>query len=259
MIIFSKAPVAGTVKTRLIQDSCFVAKDAALLAEAMLKDTIALSAESNASEIVIGFTPADERESMERIVKEVVKERHLERPITFLIQSGTSFDERFGSVVSAAFAMGSENLVILGGDLPYLPPDIINRAFSFLTEDRRNNSVVLGPAGEGGIYLVGITRHFDPEYFSRNQLFSGGVEISQFIKLCKNEGKVLKLLPAFTDIDIERDLVSLMLYIDAMKIAKKFVGFHFPNYTADAITQLRSIVLEHRGETRHRRIGTMRA
>jgi uncharacterized protein len=259
VIIFSKVPVAETVKTRLIQDCSLDAEDAASLAEAMLKDTIALAAESNASEIVIGFTPADERESMERIAKEVVTERHLERPITFLTQSGTNFDERFGSVVSAAFAMGSENLVILGADLPYLPPDIINRAFSLLIEDRSNNSVVLGPAGEGGIYLVGVTRHFDPAFFSKNQLFSGGVEISQFIKLCKNEGRVLKLLPAFTDVDIEGDLVSLLLYIDAMKIAKKFEGFYFPRYTADAITQLRLIVLERGGETRHRRIGIMRA
>ncbi|MGZ4903909.1 MAG: TIGR04282 family arsenosugar biosynthesis glycosyltransferase [Halobacteriota archaeon] len=257
VVIFSKVPVAGAVKTRLIQDSSLDAEDAALLAEAMLKDTIVLSAESNASEIVIGFTPADERESMERIVKEVVKERHLERPIVLLTQSGTNFDERFGSAVSAAFAMGSENLVILGEDLPYLPPDIINRAFSFLTEDGSNNSVVLGPAAEGGIYLVGVTRRFNPEYFSKNQLFSRGVELSQFIKLCKNEGKALKLLPAFTDVDIEGDLVSLLLYIDAMKVAKKFDGFHYPRYTADAITQLRLIVLERRGETRHRRIGIM--
>jgi glycosyltransferase A (GT-A) superfamily protein (DUF2064 family) len=259
VIIFSKVPVAGTVKTRLIQDSKLDPEDAALLAEAMLKDTILLSAESNASEIMIGFTPADERESIERIIKEVVKETHLERPITFDPQSGTNFDERFGSVVSAAFATGSENLVILGADLPYLPPDIINRAFSLLMEDKSNNSVVLGPAGEGGIYLVGITRHFDPEYFSKNQLFSGGVEISQFIKLCKDEGKFLKLLPAFTDVDIEGDLVSLLLYIDAMKTAKKFEGFYYPSYTADAITQLRLTVLEHKGETRHRRIGIMRA
>jgi uncharacterized protein len=255
VIIFSKVPVAGIVKTRLIQDSILDAEDAALLAKAMLKDTLVLSAESNASEIVIGLTPADERDSMEQIIKEVVKERDLERPITFLTQSGTNFDERFGSVVSAALAMGSENLVILGADLPYLPPDLINRAFSFLMEDRSNNSIVLGPAGDGGIYLVGITRHFDPEYFSKNQLFSGGVEISQFIKFCKNEGRVLKLLPAFTDVDIEGDLVSLLLYIDAMKIAKKFEGFYFPSYTADAITKLKLIVLEHRGETRHRRIG----
>jgi len=66
--------------------------------------------------------------------------------------------------------------------------------------------------------------------------------------LCKNEGRVLKLLPAFTDVDIEGDLVSLLLYIDAMKIAKKFEGFYFPSYTADAITKLRLIVLEHRGK-----------
>src|SRR5450756_2657700 len=64
VIIFSKVPVAGTVKTRLIQDSKLDPEDAALLAEAMFQDTILLYAASNASEIMIGFTPADERESI---------------------------------------------------------------------------------------------------------------------------------------------------------------------------------------------------
>ncbi|MGZ7169487.1 MAG: TIGR04282 family arsenosugar biosynthesis glycosyltransferase, partial [Halobacteriota archaeon] len=231
---------------------------AAVLAEAMLKDTLALAADSNASEILVGFTPADERESVERIVRDVAKERHLEAPVTLLPQSGTNFDERFGSVVSAAFARGSDNLVILGEDLPYLPPDIVNHAFSLLTEETSDQSIVLGPAGEGGIYLVGITRHFDPGYFSQYQLFSGGVELSQFITLCKNEGKALKLLPAFTDVDIEADLVSLLLYIDAMKIAQKFEGFYFPRCTAEAIARLGLTVVERRGETRHRRIGIRR-
>lgn len=246
--------MAGSVKTRLIQDAGLGAEGAALLAEAMLKDTMVLAAESSASEIVVGFAPPDERKSIERIVKGVVKERRLGRPVTFVPQRGTDFDERFGSVVSEAFAIGSENLVILGADLPYLPPDIINRAFSFLKEDR-GNSVVLGPANEGGIYLVGITRHFDPEDFSKNRLFSGGVEISQFIRFCKNEGKALKLLPAFTDIDIEGDLVSLLLYIDAMKTATKFEGLHFPGYTADAIARLGLTVVERAGATRCRGIG----
>jgi glycosyltransferase A (GT-A) superfamily protein (DUF2064 family) len=258
VVIFSKVPVAGTVKTRLIQDSGLDAEGAALLAEAMLKDTIVLAAESTASEIVIGFCPATKRKFIERIVQEVQNERRLERPIKFVSQSGTDFDQRFKSVVSAAFAIGSGNLVILGEDLPYLPPAIINRAFSFLKEDKGNNSVVLGPAGEGGVYLVGITRHFDPAYFSKNRLFSGGVEISQFIELCKHEGRTLKLLPAFADIDIEGDLVSLICYVDAMKTATTFEGFHFPTYTSEAITQLGLTVVEHRGANRRRRIGITR-
>jgi len=65
VIIFSKVPVAGTVKTRLIQDSSLDAEDAALLAEAMLKDTIVLSAESNASEI--GFSDVSKTDDRRRI------------------------------------------------------------------------------------------------------------------------------------------------------------------------------------------------
>ncbi|MGZ4946657.1 MAG: hypothetical protein ACXV5N_09690, partial [Halobacteriota archaeon] len=74
VIIFAKVPVAGTVKTRLIRDASLNAEGAAVLAEAMLKDTLALAADSNASEILVGFTPADERESVERIVRDVAKE-----------------------------------------------------------------------------------------------------------------------------------------------------------------------------------------
>ena len=260
VVIFTKVPLAGTVKTRLVQDASLNAADAAVLAEAMLKDTIALAVESKAREIVIGFTPADEREFIEQIVWDVLKKKgQLERPVSFLPQSGTNFDERFASVVSAAFARGSDNLVVLGGDLPYLPPDIINRAFSFLSESESNNSIVLGPAGEGGVYLVGITRHFDPEYFPERLLFSGGVELSRFIQLCKSEGMVLKLLPAFTDVDVEGDLVSLLLYIDAMNTATQFDGYYFPRYTAEAITRLGLTVRERRGDTRRRRIGMRRA
>ncbi len=259
VVIFSKVPVAGTVKTRLTQGSCLDAENTASLARAMLKDTIVLSAKSNASTIVIGFTPSEERQIIERIVKEVVEESQIEVPIKLLTQRGANFDERFESVVSAAFAIGSERVVVLGEDLPYLPPVVINRAFSLLAEDTSNNSVVLGPASEGGVYLVGITQGFTPEYFSNNCLFCGGVELSQFVTFCKKEAKALKLLPAFNDIDIEEDLISLLLYIDAMKAANKFEGFYFPSYTANAITQLRLIVLEHSGETRRRRIGITRA
>ncbi len=255
VVIFTKVPVAGTVKTRLVQDAVLDAQDTALLAEAMLKDTIVLSAESNASEIIIGFCPADRRELMKRIVRDVVNERRVERPITLLTQTGANFDERFGSVVAAAFAKGSDKIVILGEDLPYLPPDVINHAFSALSNNNSGTSVVIGPAGEGGIYLVGITRQFDPESFSKNRLFSGGVEISQFVQLCKSEGRGFTLLPAYADIDVEEDLVSLLLYINAMKMASKSKGFYFPRYTADAIIQLGLTVVEQRGKTRRRRIG----
>ncbi len=259
VIIFSKVPAVGAVKTRLTKDTCLGPADAAAIAEAMFKDTVVLAAESNANEIVVGYTPEDKRESMERIVKGVQAETDLKRPISFLTQTGTNFDERFGSVVSKALTRGWENVVILGQDLPYLPPDIINKAFSFLGEDKGDHPIVLGPAGEGGIYLVGITRYFDPESFAGKKLFSGGVEISQFIKLCLNENRPLILLPAFNDVDIEGDLVSLLLYIEAMTAATKFDGFHFPNYTAKIVHQLGLNVLDNGEETRHRKLGKTRA
>lgn len=255
VIIFSKAPTPGCVKTRLTQNSCLLPADAAAIAEGMLKDTIALASESITDEIVIGYAPVEGRVMMERITREVQVERRLRSSISFAAQVGSSFDERFGSILSQVITGGSKYFVIVGADLPYLPPSVLNQAFIELARNSRKNPLVIGPAGEGGIYLVGVTRDFDPESFKNHKLFSGGVEISQFVKFSQISKKLLILLPPFNDIDVEEDLVSLLLYIEGLSVAKKVEGFHFPRYTASVINQLGLTVINTLGETRHRRIG----
>ena len=43
VVIFTKIPIPGLVKTRLTRDTCLSELDSARLAEAMLKDTISLA------------------------------------------------------------------------------------------------------------------------------------------------------------------------------------------------------------------------
>lgn len=266
VLIFAKVPEPGFVKTRLSQSSCLTEVDASKIAWAMLKDTISLALESDADRIDIGlaFLPSDiqTKSKMKKIekMKEIIDSIGNTgfSSINFFIQSGNNFDERFGSVVKESFDTGVNNLVILGADLPILDPNLINKAIKLLkeiNEDANRKRIVLGPASGGGIYLVGIKRNFKPEWFSEYKLFTGGIEILQFTRFCDEKGIHLLLLPPLSDIDIEEDLVSLITYIESMRSAERYEGYHFPWYTAEMIDELEIGIAERSDENRKRRIG----
>ncbi|MFX1259669.1 MAG: DUF2064 domain-containing protein [Promethearchaeota archaeon] len=254
VLIFSKVPIPGLVKTRLTQNTCLSKKDAALIAEAMLKDTISLSSKSQADQIYLGYLP----ENMESILKEIVanvrNDGNLNKLVDYILQEGTNFDERFGSVVHSAFIKGANNIIVLGADLPYLDPKILNKTFNYLSTRSKEKKVIIGPANGGGIYLVGINQGFDYKWFAKYQLFRGGVEISQFTIFCKTEGIDLILLPAYGDIDLEEDLVSLIAYIKALSVSKNYSAFFFPRYTARIIDEIGLYIEEVKDQTRNRKI-----
>ena len=254
IIIFSKAPIPGLVKTRLIEGTCLNEKDTAILAEAMLMDTIKLASETNANKIIIGFYPERGLKILKEIVEKVRSDGFLDKNVLFFEQFGSNFDERFGFVIKEAFENGIEILTVLGADLPFMEPNVIKTTFEYLTTKIYEKPIVLGPSSGGGIYLVGISKDFNPRWFSEHQLFRGGVELSRFVSFSKKIKFNLLLLPPYGDIDIEEDLVSLITYIDALSVSKNSVGFHFPYYTAKVIEELGLCIIEEQNQTRRRKI-----
>ena len=99
VIIFTKVPIPALVKTRLTQNTCLTNSDAAKIAEAMLKDTICLASMTNAAKIQIGYFPEDSLNKLNTIIESVRAGGYLNKPIEFIIQNGSNFDQRFGSVV----------------------------------------------------------------------------------------------------------------------------------------------------------------
>ncbi|MFW9948639.1 MAG: DUF2064 domain-containing protein [Candidatus Thorarchaeota archaeon] len=255
VIIFTKVPIAGLVKTRLSESTPISEIESSLLAEAMLKDTIVIASKSNADLIEIGYYPEDFLANIKKIVEKVQKTNHITKPIQYYLQKGSSFDERFGSVVQESINSGNEHIVIIGADLPYMPSTLINSAFLYLGKKSGGNNIVIGPAGEGGIYLLGISQDYNSEWFREYKLFTSGVEIIQFSNFCKLEGIKLHLLTPLIDIDIEDDLVSLLGFIEGLKIAENNENFHFPYYTVRVLEFLGLYIKELEGKTRNRRIG----
>ncbi len=255
ILIFTKVPTSGLVKTRLSQTTPLSDFEVSLIAEAMLKDTIIIASQSKANLIEIGYYPEQSFYKLEKIVDSIQIANDIILPINYYLQQGSSFDERFESVVQASIDSGNDLIVVLGADLPYMPTSLINSAFNHLATKNKVNNVVIGPTGEGGIYLVGLSRNFTPAWFTKYNLFTSGVEIIQFTKFCKLEEIQLNLLTPLIDIDIEEDLVSLLAFIEGLKRAEDNDNFHYPYYTVKVLESLGVYVKEKKGKTRKRKIG----
>jgi len=254
VVIFAKIPIPGLVKTRLTRETCLSELDSAKLAEAMLKDTISLASMTIADRIQIGYFPKDNVTDLYDIINALRIDGHLNQPIDLIPQYGSNFNQRFGSIVKESFKRNNEFIVILGADLPFLDPKVINKALIYLTEKFDEKPVIIGPSSGGGIYLVGITNSFNFNWFSDYNLFRDGPELSKFARFCKDNEFPLISLPPYGDIDIEEDLVSLISYIDILKNSEMTEGFYYPYYTAKILEDLKLYVVKQLDQTRQRKI-----
>jgi rSAM/selenodomain-associated transferase 1 len=147
LVVIAKEPVPGAVKTRLA--SVLGAHGAAQVAAAMLADTLAGIAEADAEPWVC-FAPADARTRMARRAP----------GFGLLAQVEGDLGERLAACFAALLGGGAEQVVIVGADTPQVPGATYQAAFTQLDQV----DVVLGPAEDGGYYLVGAKTAL-PELF----------------------------------------------------------------------------------------------
>jgi rSAM/selenodomain-associated transferase 1 len=141
--IMFKYPSSGRVKTRLGR---VIGRDEAARAyrasaELVLAATLAGPSEY---ERVVFYEPPEERGSFEEWLP---GER-------LFPQRGADIGEKMSAALEDLLEMGAAKALIIGGDLPELKKTTVVRAFAEL--DRAD--VVVGPAADGGYYLIGMTR-----------------------------------------------------------------------------------------------------
>lgn len=68
------------------------------------------------------------------------------------MQDGNSFGERLSRAMQSLFDRGFENLVVIGNDSPDLTTAMLREAVASLGD----KEAVLGPADDGGVYLIGL-------------------------------------------------------------------------------------------------------
>ncbi|WP_245946182.1 TIGR04282 family arsenosugar biosynthesis glycosyltransferase [Marinirhabdus gelatinilytica] len=138
LIIFTRNPELGKCKTRLavtIGD-----KSALDIYKFLLQHTAKVSANVTADRFVF--------------YSEKVRENDLWEEAVFnkKVQNGDDLGIRMQHAFTEIFEMGYENAIIIGSDLYDITSEDINKAFSKLN----THDFVLGPAKDGGYYLLGM-------------------------------------------------------------------------------------------------------
>lgn len=215
LLIFARSPAAGRVKTRLIPR--LGPDGAAALHTAFLTD------------ILRQCQRADRRVVVHRTGDSA-------HPIWFELASQLDFEIREQPVgdlgvrlrfaVEEAFdaAPDGEGVVVIGCDSPTLPQTFIDSAFAALAEPD-SASVVLGPACDGGYYLIGLhprLRGDLPPVFEDKPWGAGDVLTKT---LCTLEASRVRyrLLPFWYDVDRPHDLDLLAAHLPVLHRAGESV------------------------------------
>lgn len=140
----------------------------------------------------IHFTPADAGDAVRRWLGD--------DDAAYLPQADADLGGRMQAAFEAAFAEGHGRVVIIGSDLPGLTAELLRTAFASL----RHHPVVLGPAHDGGYYLLGLNRII-PELFHQVPWSTADVFAATMDRLAAL-GITPALLPALGDVDVAADL-----------------------------------------------------
>ena len=117
------------------------------------------------------------------------------------VQQGTNLGERIAWAFEKVFTDAPEKAVIIGSDCLELTTAIIEQAFT----DLETHDVVIGPAKDGGYYLLGLKQP-RPELFKNIKWSTPSVR-SQTISTCRQQQLTYSLLPELTDIDVAEDWI----------------------------------------------------
>ena len=188
--LFARAPSAPG-KTRLAPH---LTRDRLrALREALLRDALEVVCGADGFEPVVFFTPVGRRTELAAIAPPTM---------TLVPQVGRDLGERMRRAVDWLLATGSHRCAILvGSDVPLLTSDDLVDAANAMVS---GSEVVLGPAEDGGYYLIG-TAGYRPRLFSDISWGSPAV-LSQTQARAGELGITPRLLRRIYDIDTIDDL-----------------------------------------------------
>lgn len=193
LIIFTRYPEPGKTKTRMIP--ALGAEGAAKLQRRMTEDTLAQAQKLQASRplsVEVHFAGGNYQ----------LMTAWLGSEVTYCPQGEGDLGERMASAFQAAFAAGMRGVVTIGIDCPDLDVGILAEAF----EKLKTFDLVLGPARDGGYYLIGL-RRLVPELFVGIDWGTSKVR-QQTVDIAENLGLAIAFLPILNDIDRPEDLVG---------------------------------------------------
>jgi rSAM/selenodomain-associated transferase 2/rSAM/selenodomain-associated transferase 1 len=206
LIVFTRWPEAGKVKTRLVPP--LGPEGAADLHRRMAESTVE-GARAFAAGRAAGHAAGHATVQVRFSGGDAARMREwLGCPapgLDFAPQGPGDLGERMARAFGDAFASGARVAVVVGTDCPGLTADVIARAFS----SARGGDLVLGPAADGGYYLIGMRRDLARSAVPR--VFEGvgwGTDevLGQTLARAREAGLAVRQLETLADVDRPDDL-----------------------------------------------------
>lgn len=198
LLVFTRYPELGRAKTRLIP--ALGVQGATELHRQLAEWAIAQGRQlqdrhREAIQLVVYFTGSTAQ----------AMQTWLGADLVYRSQVQGDLGEKLYRAIDRGFAQGTERIVVIGTDCPSLTPPLLAQAFHALA----SHDLVLGPAADGGYYLIGLS-HPIPELFQgidwgTSEVFSQTLNIAHALELS------YFLLPILSDIDRPEDLYQLKI------------------------------------------------
>ncbi len=189
LIIFVKNIKLGKVKTRLAKT---IGNQAAFLVYKTLVEVTEKATKNLTVEKRIYFSDAIIDSKWKNDAK--------------FVQYGENLGERMKNAFVDGFKDGYKNIILIGSDLPDISEEIILNGFSELN----TNDVVLGPAEDGGYYLIGMSKL--NESIFKDKPWSTSNLLKLTLQELKNKQCSFSLLETYNDIDTFKDLEKSEFY-----------------------------------------------
>jgi rSAM/selenodomain-associated transferase 1 len=199
--VFAKQAVPGQVKTRLAASRS--AEWAAGVAAAFLGDSLDRFAQIDARRIVT-FAPDSAAAQFATVCP---------RGFDLIPQGDGDLGRRLERFFGTQLRAGAESVVVVGTDSPTLPPAFIEQAFEAVA----TADVVLGPATDGGYYLIGCSRRVPPIF--HDITWGCRTVLAQTVARLAEAALRLALLPPWYDVDTLDDWRMLCGHVAALRRA----------------------------------------
>lgn len=191
LIVFTRYPEPGTTKTRLAK--VLGDQGAASMQKKLTEQTLSQVKrlqQMRQSAVTIYYTGANMEQMQEWLGPDLAYRK----------QASGNLGTRMAAAFAAAFRNGYKRIVLIGSDCPGLKANYMQEAFECL----RHKDLVIGPASDGGYYLIGL-RQVEKALFEEISWSTPAV-LSKTLKIAAQTGVSIALLETLSDVDRPEDL-----------------------------------------------------